>query len=262
MKIIQSNLEQIKAWRNNYFRSLTLFQELYLELMIIDSDHYLLQESNTTIGYAICRRDGILIEFYLLDATVPECSVYFKQVIEELSVKNVYCKSFDHLLLNCCLLQSYPYSLLGVLYRDHHIQRSQTNTDLIMKRADRSSVEWIMKQDDTIKELFETEDQLRLFIQNDDVFLFLINDRLVGCGTVLKTHKDWDFCDLGVWVHSRFRKRGIATSILSKLRLFAVEKGLTPSCGCAIDNIASQKAIEKSGFISKYKLISFKVSRL
>jgi hypothetical protein len=34
---------------------------------------------------------------------------------------------------------------------------------------------------------------------------------------------------------------------------------LKPSCGCAIENKASQKTIEKSGFVSKYKLINFMI---
>jgi hypothetical protein len=43
------------------------------------------------------------------------------------------------------------------------------------------------------------------------------------------------------------------------LSAFAIEKNMKPSCGCAIENIASQKTIEKSGFVSKHQMIHFKI---
>jgi len=59
--------------------------------------------------------------------------------------------------------------------------------------------------------LFETESQLRTFINVEGVFLFSMNDSLVGCGTILKTNQYWDYCDLGVWVNPKFRKMGIGS---------------------------------------------------
>jgi len=92
------------------------------------------------------------------------------------------------------------------------------------------------------------------------VLLFYKDNEFVGCGMVLKTHVDWNYCDLGVWVAPAQRGKSIGTQILLHLRDFAITNNLKPSCGCAIDNIASQKTIEKSGFVSKHKLINFKVS--
>jgi len=48
--------------------------------------------------------------------------------------------------------------------------------------------------------------------------------------------------------------------MLINLRAYAIENGMKPSFGCAIDNIASQKTLEKSGFISKHKLIDFRTN--
>jgi hypothetical protein len=49
------------------------------------------------------------------------------------------------------------------------------------------------------------------------------------------------------------------TMPIKKTFLFALENRLKPSCGCDVNNIASQKNIEKSGFVSKHKLICFAV---
>ena len=96
------------------------------------------------------------------------------------------------------------------------------------------------------------------FIQNENVFQFYKNDEFIGCGMILRTHQDWDFCDLGVWVNPEKRGRSFGAQILLNLREFAIRNNMKPSCGCAIENLASQKIIEKSGFVSRYNLLSFK----
>jgi RimJ/RimL family protein N-acetyltransferase len=116
-----------------------------------------------------------------------------------------------------------------------------------------------MGQDDSIKTLFETEQQLIEYINNEHVFEFYKNDEFIGCGMALRTHPDWDFCDLGVWVHPLQRGNKMGAQILLKLRAFALNNGMKPSCGCAIENIASQRTIERSGFVSKHILIAFTI---
>ena len=54
------------------------------------------------------------------------------------------------------------------------------------------------------------------------------------------------------------RGKAIGSQIILKLREFAIKNNLKPSCGCAIENLASRKAIEKSGYVSRYKMINFK----
>jgi RimJ/RimL family protein N-acetyltransferase len=144
------------------------------------------------------------------------------------------------------------------MYRDYVEALIKKDLEIKMEKADLSSLESLLKQDDSIKELFETEQQLSDFIQNENVFEFYKNDEFIGCGIVIRTNPDWDFCDLGVWVNPSKRGKAIGSQIILNLREFAIQNNMRPSCGCAIDNIASQKAIEKSGFVSKHKLIHFK----
>jgi predicted acetyltransferase len=129
-----------------------------------------------------------------------------------------------------------------------------------MEKANLSAMGLLLRQDDSIKELFETADQLTDFIENEHVFLFLNNEELLGCGIVIRTNADWPYCDLGVWVNPSNRGVGIGSQIIVRLRAYALENNMNPSCGCAIDNIASRRAIEKSGFVSRYNMIEFKTT--
>lgn len=262
MKIIETTINKVKKYRACYLNSLPEFQELFIELFIDDSDFYFLQEDKKELGYAIKTNEGILIEFYVTNRYLPHSNDFFNQVIKELSITEIYCKSFDSLLLSNCLLGSFQYSILGVLYRDYVGTLENKDLDINMKKADLSSVGLLLRQDDSIRELFETEEQLIDFIQNENVFKFFKNESLIGCGMVLKTNPDWDFCDLGVWVHPDKRGKSFGAQIILNLREFAIKNNLKPSCGCAIENLASQKTIEKSGFVSKHKLISFKTQQV
>jgi RimJ/RimL family protein N-acetyltransferase len=258
MTIVSSTIDNIKNWRNDYLSSLPEFQELFIEIMIKDSNCYLLQIDGNQIGYSILNSDGVLIEFFVMGKYVPSSYLFFSQLLNDLSVTEIYCKSFDSLLLSNCLLSSFSYSAIGVLYRDYVEALIRKDPEIAMQKADNSSIRFLLGQDDSIKELFETEQELTEFINNQNVFEFYKNDEFIGCGMVLRTHDDWNFCDLGVWVKPSRRGHDFGSQIILSLRAFAIKNSLKPSCGCAIDNIASQKTIEKSGFVSKHKMISFR----
>jgi predicted acetyltransferase len=258
MKITKTTIDKIAKFRIDYLNSLPEFQELFIELMISDSDYYIFQVDNNVSGYAIRNNDGVLIEFYVLDKYIPESNEIFGQVLKDLSITDIYCKSFDSLLLSNCLLKTLPYSIIGLLYRDYFEPLIIKDSTIKMKKADHLSVELLLGQDESIKELFETEQQLIDFVKNENVFEFYKNEEFVGCGMVIRTHPDWSFCDLGVWVNPSKRGNAIGSQIILNLREYSIKNNLKPSCGCAIENQASQKTIEKSGFVSRYKMINFK----
>lgn len=257
MKPVKTTIDKIKQYRADYLNSLPEFQELYLELMIDQSDCYLLQADGNDIGYTIINNGNILIEFFLFDKYISGSIEIFRQVINELSVTEIYCKSFDSLLLSNCLMCTFPYSVIGVLYRDYVEPEVISDSGIRMIKSDLSSARLFKQQDDSIKELFETNDQLTRFITEENVFEFYKNDEFVGCGMVIITNRGWNYCDLGVWVKPSSRGNKIGSQIILHLREYAIENNLKPSCGCAVENIASQKTIEKSGYVSRHKLISF-----
>lgn len=260
MKISKTTIDRIERLRNDYLNSLTEFQELFIEIMASHSDYYIFQMDNNDIGYAIRNCDGVLIEYYVIDRYMSNSHGFLLQICKDLSITDIFCKSFDYQLLNNCLLNSYTYSVIGLMYR--HYDKPLVKRDFGIKRekASLSTVELLLNQHDSIKELFETEQQLTEFIQNEYVYTFSQNDELVGCGMVIRTHPDWRFCDLGVWVVPSKRGKAVGAQIILSLREFAMKNNLIPSCGCAIENLASRKTIEKSGFISKYSMINFRTN--
>jgi len=260
LRIIKTSYDQIEPYRIEYFHSLPEFQELYIELMVKDSGYFLLQSESKNIGYAIINKEDVLIEFYVEDKYVNKCSALLKLLLKELTVAEIYCKTFDALLYNQCIENGFEYTVIGILFREYIEAKIPEDKSIRMVRGTLSSKEILLKQDDSLKELYETEELLVEFLEKEYVFIFYKEDEIIGCGMVIKTKMGWNYCDLGVWVASNKRGDSIGAQILIKLRAFALDNNLIPSCGCAIENIASQKTIEKSGYVSKHQLVSFKTN--
>ncbi|MBZ9623835.1 GNAT family N-acetyltransferase [Clostridium sp. FP2] len=53
------------------------------------------------------------------------------------------------------------------------------------------------------------------------------------------------------------RKKGVGTYIISKLKEHCISNDLVPICGCAYNNYASKKTLEKAGFITIHRIVRF-----
>lgn len=257
IEILKTNINEIELLRTEYLNSLPEFQEAYMEILVEKSGYFKLCNDGLLIGYVIKTDDNILVEFYLMEKFIPKCADYFKIAVERLNIAKVYCKSFDYLLLNCCMMHSYSYKLIGTLFRDYIETDKFPSNDLLISVAEESDYEFLLQQEDG---LYETPEELELYVKGRNILMFKKNGQLLGCGYLIKIHCKWDYYDIGMWVNPDFRKQGIATKIIFYLKEHCLKNNWRPICGCAIDNIASQKTLEKNGFISKHKLIEFVIN--
>ena len=256
IQITKTELNDISSLRSDYLNSLPAFQELYLELFVNDSAIYTIRFNNTSIGYTIITTDNILIEFHLIDRFVPLSSDIFQTIIETLSIATIYCKSFDPILLNCCLVKSCSYKLIGTLFREYIDAEKFMIDDLSIRFANQNDYSFLLQQEG---ELYETPEELDKFVSGNNVIMFQKEGKLLGCGYLIKVHAGYNYYDIGMWVNPEYRKQGVATMIISYLKDTCITNNWKPICGCAIDNTASQKTLEKNGFVSKYKLIEFTI---
>lgn len=246
IRISKAELKDIRLLRVDYLNSLTEFQELYLEMFIENSDIYKIHFNNIKIGYAIKTVDNVLVEFYLINKYIANTNIIFQKIIKDFCINRVYCKSFDSLLLNCCLINSYTYKLLGTLFRDYVDSAKILISDLSIRFADFKDYSFLLKQEG---ELYETPDELLKFVNGNNVILFHKDNMLLVCGYLIKVHDLYNYYDIGMWVNPNSRKQGIATFIISYLKGICLKNNWKPICGCAFHNIASQRTLEKNGFL-------------
>ncbi len=259
IRIKKTNHEAVESSRIKYLDSLPVFQDVFLEFMVMESDCYQLFQDNQPIGYVLLSKDNILVEFYIEKKYAASGFDVFNLMVSEIKVKSVYCKSFDSRLLDCCLSNTLPYSIIGCLYRESIDTSIQRNSDLFFRYADSSDIAFLSQQDD---EVFEPKHLLETFIQNKGILLLQLEDIIIGCGFLTQVHQRYNYYDIGVWVSPAHRMKGYATQIMLYLKELCLNNDWVPICGCDKQNSASQKMLNSLGFISNYKLIEFDTASL
>lgn len=245
----------IEVLRNKYFSTIYEAQELFLELIVKQSDYYIIKDENV-IGYCIMLSDQTLVEYFVANNEIKHVEQIFKKVIEDLSVKRVYCKSFDSILLKCCLNYALSYKIEGLMFRDFYDTRPDRMAEFNIRKAIVNDIPNLLQYTD---ELYESEEELYLLVMGGNIFMYHLESQLIGCGFLIRTMDNRMFYDIGMWVNSAYRRKGFATRIVAHLKEYCLENNMVPICGCAVDNQASRKTLEKNGFFSKHDLIEFTV---
>ena len=246
---------EIRSLRELYIDSLAFPIELYIEWRIKDGYSFKIYLNTDLIGYFILDKENSLIEFYLLPLHQSKCCDIFNDISKNKELESVTVLSFDSMTLKCCLENNYPYKILGKLFRDYLTTQPEDVSRFTKRIVTTDDYAELLGYED---ELYESEAELAYMINNKIMHLYYLRDKLVGCGYLIKIieHKSWH--DIGMWVHKPYRKQGIGTKIISDLKNHCLLNNFIPTCGCAADNIASQKTLEKNGFITKHHLLQFK----
>ena len=252
--LTKSDPVDLESLRFDYLDSLTKPQELFLELLIIESDWYSLDVNDVEVGYVIISKDRTLIEFYVLPHIGIEPKAFFAQVIHKLCVKSIYCKSYDSHLLHLCQAMKYHSNIVGYLYRDFIDPLIHHSADLSFRYAESTDLPFLCMQED---EVFEPKDLLEQFIKAKGIVIAQNTSEIVGCGFLTQISCHYDHYDIGVWVNPTYRMQGLATQIMLYLKDICLANDRTPVAACAVDNPASQKILQKIGFTTRHQLIEY-----
>lgn len=268
MSITLSNLRfesvgiaALKNMRMSYFYEIKLSQELFLEWEVQNGGQYykIFVNEHEIIGYFILNKDNVLVEFYLIQDYIIKKEEIFSIILHEHVVKKVYCKTFDSLLLICSHVFARTSKVIATVFRDYVSGILMELEGAIRVRVAREAdINKLLQYGDS--GLYETPEELKYTVSNKTVYLFEKDNKLIGCGYLIRVLPDKNFYDIGVWVNPDFRCQGYGTMIVSHLKKFCFSHGYSPVCGCSVENTISRKVLEKNGFISKYGILEFEVS--
>lgn len=251
--MLQSTLREIEPLRIGYLAGLPEFQDLYLEFLVGDAEVIRLQQGSETVGYALIHDGTVLIEFCLLH-TIPDPVACFKTLLRDWRIEKVYCKSFDYQLFDCCKALNMQGTPIGWLYREFADRGLEHSGALDFRFAVPADLPFLQRQED---EVFEPKELLSQFVRDQGIVMAEQSGVLTGCGFLTRIHPAFLHYDLGVWVDHVYRQRGHATQILLYLKDLCESISGIPVCGCDYRNIASQRMLAKTGFISQHQLLEF-----
>lgn len=230
-------------------------QEYFLEEKVARGEPSFICIDKARAGYYILSEEGVLLEFFLSSHFRTIAEEIFLSVLEHTGVKQVYCKSFDSLLLKCCFRAKLSYEPGGILFRDYSPNFATMGGagDLHVRQATMDDLDALLPFED----LAEDREELERMIQGNNLNLFYLGEQFIGCGYIFHIVENKNFYDIGMWVHPEKRGRGHARAIVNFQKRYCLENDLVPVCGCAADNRASKKVLENCGFISRHDLVTF-----
>jgi RimJ/RimL family protein N-acetyltransferase len=250
-----TSLDEITSMRNQYLDNLLLSQEYYVELEVQKACPYVIQIDGEDAGYFIVSAKDAILEFYISPPWIAQNDIIFGEIITQFEIKTGWCKTFDHNMLACCLEYQKSARVLGILFREYKgNDLPPFPPDIQVRLAEPSDEARIQEINE---EIFDHPDEVPAYINARQIFLFEKIGDLVGFGIFSRCIPNRPNFDIGMLVIKKYRRNGYACQILRYLINYCRQNGWQVGAGCHSDNLASRRALEKTGFFARYRLVEF-----
>lgn len=247
---------EIAGLRQEYLDSLIESQELFLELMVREAQPFAVLDGDTLVGYFFEDTGHALVEYYVRPPFFAHVDTIFGAILMERGIQTVYCKSFDHLLLSCCLDVQKKTKAVGYLFREYEKRPLPTIHHVTTRLAEKADEAYIIEINE---EIFDHPEEIAETIANKNMLLFEKGDTVIGFGIFQRTIAGRPEFDIGMLVNREFRRQGYGAYILRYLMNYCEEHGYRPTGGCAIENLASRRCLERVGYKAQYRMLAFTV---
>lgn len=253
--IRSTDCEIIQHLRGMYLDNLDCAQEYYLEIQIKPGAFYLINEDNQIAGYFIVSEDNVLLEYFVLRGWITRIDLILGDILREFKIRKALCKSFDNDLLSCCYGYQTSSRVIGILFREYSEPSTLTSApEISIRRAQMTDEARIIAANE---EVFDHPEEVKEYIQGEQIFLFEIGNDLAGFGIYSQVFPERKDYDIGMLIVPEYRHKGYGSFIINYLVKFCQQSGWSFSAGCAKENIASRKCLEKAGFVTRHRLLEF-----
>ena len=233
---------------------LTELPDIFLELHVRRSAVHAI-ECDGVVGY-LTALDDTLNELFLVPEHRSHADSVLAQAIESLGLAYAWASTFDPIALAACTSSPRAYQVLGCQFRTWH--------PAVLPALDPVPTERLATLEDVDlvgaanhPEIFDDPKDIPIWLGNGWVTLFEVPDRLTGFGLCTPVGPHTTACDVGIRVCEPYQRRGLGAWIVQRMVARAENQGLVATAGCAIDNVASRRTLERAGFVADHRLLQF-----
>jgi predicted acetyltransferase len=240
--------DKIKNLRVKLYERLTAPIDAMWELLYIaSSQHYLIEYNKADIGYCCIDEKDTLIQIFLLE----DFNYLMGKVINELInlnlINSASLSSNEPIGFNSCLFHSK--STKANTFCFEHLNtaikiNSKLNIELVSPE-DIPAIKAFYKEQVEMDDTFGYTENL---VSRKEIFMIKESDRIIATSECRMSDSQPEIADLGVIVNKDYRGKGIATQVLQMQINRVIKANRKPICSTTLDNVASRRAIEKSGF--------------
>ena len=263
-------LEELKTLKNAYMMDTTApLDGMWLCGFVHHAEHFGFYYKEALIGFCCINEDRFLLQFYLNPTYQDEGAGLFSSLFEEGilpggKANGAFVSTAEPQFLSCCADQFRSFEVISLMYQllSSIENRNRSNDEMSILGQNLRAIQL----DEAVSFAHAAIAAPREWLT--DYFGNLINRKeLFGAwrdGQLIATGecRGYDsfqkpYADVGMIVSKQERGKGIATRVLKDLILVSKQRGLHPICSTEKGNLAAQKAITRSGFVARNRILKF-----
>lgn len=261
MNFVKSdNSETIKNLRSQLYQKLTApIDAMWEQLYIGSSQHYLIENNDSTIGYCCINENGCLLQIFLLDNYNSIMNQIITELINSKLITSASLSSNEPISFNTCLSLSKGIKTNTFCFEHLNAPRdveSILNVELVTTN-DIPSVKVFLKEQVGMDDTFGYTENL---VSRKEIFMIKESDVIIATSECRMSDLQPEIADLGIIVNRDYHGKGIATKVMKMQVNRVLEANRKPICSTTLDNIASLKAIKKSGFYCSNIIFDIKLT--
>lgn len=239
---------KIDILRAKLYQNLTAPIDAMWELLYIaSSQHFLITNDDETLGYCCINEENSLIQIFLEEEYSSKMEIIIKELISSKLIVSASLSSNEPLAFNASILLSKSIKANTFCYE--HVNRPiEMNSKLNLeesKTEDIPAIKAFLKAQVRMDDTFGYTENL---VSRKEIFILKEADEIMATSECRISDSQSEIADLGIIVNKKYQGRGIATEVMKMQVNRVLQAGRKPICSTTLDNIASRKAIEKSGF--------------
>lgn len=247
------NEERKFSLNKGYIKSLGEPIDGFWENVVIGrSECYEVNYNEKIAGHFFVSSDKTLVQFHVSKEYYTYASEIFEYVIKSDIVENAAVSTKEAEFLSLCLDYQKSAGVDRYLFTDNKKIKYELAgfNNLSFRLAKTVDVDTIRNKCEAAFEGYHED-----LIKNDQLFVLYSEDSLLGIGEFRIMKSNEEYGDIGMIVAEEYRRKGVGTYIITKLKAHCYNNKLKPMACCNITNTASKKTLEKSGFISNHRIV-------
>ena len=248
MNFIKTDItETINNYRSQLYKSLKApIDAMWEQLYIASSQHYLIEE-NDTLGYCCISEEGCLTQIFLTKNHLALMENVIQDLISNGLIKTASLSSNEPVAFNSWLNHSKSVKTNTFCF-EHLNKEVEVDASLNIKLVttdDIPAVKLYLKEQVGMDDTFGYTENL---VVRKEIFMLKESETIVATSECRMSDSQPEIADLGIIVNHDFQGKGLATKIMKMQVNRVLKAGRKPICSTTLNNIASRKAIENSGF--------------
>ena len=244
-----------------YTQILTPLDGMWENAFVRNATHWKITYHQTTAGCFCIDTHRNLLLFHVFTDFQPYAADIFDDLLSRNLMDYASVSTGDPLFLSLCMDRNNGVTSHTLLFEDHRT----VSPDPALAASTRI-IPASFEEEKAILHFYRTNLDVSAnfksfiiqLIDLQQLYLIKQADSIIATGECRISRSQPSYADIGMVVAQTHRNRGIGRHVLCQLKQTCRTLNKTPICSTEFDNIASRKAIQAAGFVSRHRILTIR----